>query len=261
MRIALISLNQIWENKEANKKRCATFIEKASKDDVDLIIFPEMTLTGFSMNSGSTAEDTSNSETVDWFKENALKFNIKIIFGYVQSKGNKALNKLIAISEKGEIIASYSKIHPFSYAEENRYFEGGESLGICSLNNSKNALAFCYHLRFPELYQALSKDCSLIVNIANWPAKRADHWSALLKARAIENQVFMMGINRIGTDENNITYVKSSQIIDPEGKLILPIYSEDEYDLYELDTDYVKEVRKKFPFKNDRKTELYKRVL
>jgi omega-amidase len=261
MKVAIVSLNQVWENKNANKERCSKFITRAVEDNADLIIFPEMTLTGFSMNISYIGEDISNSDSISFFKSKAEKNNINIIFGFVLKKGEKALNQLIFVPPNSTAISSYSKIHPFSYSGEDQYFNSGNSLITRNLGTHKMGFTICFDLRFPEVFQALSKKCFSIVNIANWPQNRIDHWTTLLRARAIENQVFMIGVNRIGIDGNNISYVKSSQIVDPEGKIIIPLYSEYEYDLYDYDPDFVKQARTSFPMKNDRKIEFYKRVL
>ena len=261
MKIAVVSLNQSWEDKSANKERCRLFIERAANDGSELIIFPEMTLTGFSMNIKVISENLDDSDTLNYFKRKAKENNINIIFGYVERDDEKALNRSVFISTDGEVKGMYSKIHPFSYASENEFFNSGNSLQILDMHKFKIGLTICYDLRFPELYQALSKNCSLIINIANWPEKRVDHWNSLLKARAIENQVFMIGVNRIGVDGNDISYVKSSQIVDPEGQLLGQFLSSEEYDLYDINPDFVNEVRSRFPMKNDRKVELYRNIL
>ncbi len=261
MKVCLVSLNQVWENKIANEDKCSSFINKASKDKADIIIFPEMTLTGFSTNIALTAEDESSSETIKEFTKFAVAYNIAIIYGVVIRNGEKALNKLIFINRDGEILAKYSKIHPFSFSDENKYFNAGSSLQTAIYFDMKIGFTICYDLRFPELYQALSKEAHIIINIANWPEKRIEHWNVLLRARAIENQVYMIGVNRTGTDGNNLKYEKSSQIIDPEGKTVLPSFSEKEYDLFEIDPKTIYEIRNNFPMKNDRKIEFYKKVL
>ncbi|MHA1395365.1 MAG: nitrilase-related carbon-nitrogen hydrolase [Promethearchaeota archaeon] len=261
MKIALVSLNQIWEDKEANKTRCKIFIEKAANNDAEFVIFPEMTITGFSMNINQIAENIENSDTSQFFIEQAFSNKISILFGIVVKDNGKAFNQAIFITSSGAIKCVYSKIHPFSFAGENKYFNSGNSLGIFDYNNLKIGLTICYDLRFPELYQALSKECLIIINIANWPAKRIDHWETLLKARAIENQIFMIGVNRIGLDGNNINYEKSSMIFNSDGIPINPCYSEEELDILEIEPQIAFESRNNFPIKNDRKIELYKRLL
>jgi predicted amidohydrolase len=125
----------------------------------------------------------------------------------------------------------------------------------------KIGLTICYDLRFPEIHSALGKQCDLIINIANWPAKRIDHWNTLLKARAIENQLFMIGVNRIGIDDKGIEYVKSSQVINPNGELLSPVLSEVELDFFDINTEFTSKFRQTFSTTQDRKSDLYKSIL
>lgn len=261
MKIALVSLNQIWEDKEANKVRCRQFIQDASFKNADLVVFPEMTLTGFSMNTEMTAEDTGNSETIRWFRDQAIHHSISIIFGVVLKSFPKSKNHLVFIDKSGETIANYAKIHPFSYSTENQFFDGGNEIVSTHRGGYKFGLTICYDLRFPELYQVLSKNCEIIVNIANWPQKRVEHWRTLLKARAIENQVFMIGVNRTGTDGNNIDYEKSSVIYTPDGSESASGNLNIELDMYDINPSDAEKIREVFPVKKDRKTELYRSLL
>lgn len=261
MRIALVSLNQFWEDKLGNKKSVEKIIKKAVADSADLIIFPEMTLTGFSMDVKKISEIAENSNTIEFFRNSAKDDGISIIFGYVENKLGNAFNNCVLVNSTGNVIASYSKIHPFSFAGETKYYSHGNSLVQLDFMETNMALTICYDLRFPELYQALSKESEIIINIANWPKKRVDHWNTLLKARAIENQVFMIGVNRTGIDGNNIEYEKSSLIFAPDGTMLDPDNLEYELDFYDINHEMVSEVRNIFPVKNDRKIELYKRIL
>lgn len=262
MIIALASINQYWEDKVANKIVSFKVIEESQKYNTELIIFPEMTLTGFSMNTDKTAEDIENSESISWFKTQAKSQNLNIIFGVVLKSGMKAKNYLYFIDKNGFVLTDYAKIHPFSYSAENQFFlEGNELKYTMLLNKYMIGCSICYDLRFPELFQALSKHCEVIVNIANWPQKRVDHWRTLLKARAIENQIFMIGVNRTGVDGNNIEYVKSSTIFDANGIELIPFHSSEVLDIYDVAFDEVNMLRDKFPVKKDRKIEFYKGIL
>lgn len=261
MRVSLISLNQAWEDKDKNKEYSRYFISKAKKDKAELIIFPEMTLTGFSMNTQKISENFKKSETIMFFAQCAKEFNISIIFGIVVRYKDKALNQAILVNAEGKTSAIYSKIHPFSYANETKYFYSGEKLAYFKQNEYNFALTICYDLRFPELYQALSKNAEVVINIANWPSKRIDHWMTLLKARAIENQIYMIGVNRTGIDGNKHHYNKCSKIFGPDGNKILPIITSKKYDLYDINPSCVHDSRKIFPVKNDRKIKFYKKIL
>ena len=261
MKIALVSLNQIWEDKKTNQVNCQEYIEKASELKADLIIFPEMTLTGFSMNTDQISESPDQSNTLDFFTMQSKKNSIAIAFGVVLRKDDRATNNLIILDKRGTLLANYAKIHPFSFSGENNYYAGGDELGSCTLANAEIGLSVCYDIRFPEIFQALSKNCNLIVTIANWPEKRIKHWNTLLEARAIENQIFMIGVNRTGTDGNDLRYVKSSVVFDPAGEKIESAHSYLDMDIYDLDLSKTQRVRNGFPVKQDRKTEFYKSIL
>ena len=262
MKIALVSLNQSWENKAENKqkveKTLALIAEHSS--DTNLVVYPEMTLTGFTMESQKVKEDEHSSETITFFKEQAKKYKVSIAFGVVLSKGEKATNNLVVVSEQG-VLATYAKIHPFSYAGEDNYYQAGDELKKLTIGGATIGLTICYDLRFPELYQAYSKDCSVILNIANWPERRVSHWRALNKARAIENQVFMIAVNRIGTDGKGLQYVFSSHIVSPYGEELKGTSLSEEVVVYDLNLEEVAQYRAEFPVKNDRKITLYKEIL
>lgn len=261
MRVALVSLNQAWENKNLNLQACRSYIQKAKAEDVELIIFPEMTLTAFSMNTVATAEEGLSSESVERFKELATEFHIAIVFGVVFRDGDKATNNALMIDGEGLIRGTYSKIHPFTFAGEDKVFNGGSEICVVKLEPLTIGLTICYDLRFPEIYSALAQHCDLIVNIANWPARRIDHWNTLLKARAIENQLFMLGVNRIGVDGKGLEYLKSSQVINPNGEFLRPVISEDEIEIFDIDPEFTTKFKQTFSTTQDRKPALYKSIL
>lgn len=261
MLIALASLNQSWEDKSANLLSCEELFRKAKLHNAQLIIFPEMTLTGFSMNIGVTAEVAQESPTLESFKGLASKFGIGVIFGIVFRHGEKATNNAIFLDTSGEILGKYQKVHPFSFSEEDKYFDAGNEILIVNFVLLTIGVTVCYDLRFPEIYSALGLKSDLIVNIANWPAKRIEHWTTLLRARAIENQVFVAGVNRIGVDRNGLDFIKSSIVVDPNGEILEPIYTEEELDIYDVDRIFLREFRNQFSTTQDRNPEFYKSIL
>lgn len=261
MRVVLVSLNQVWENKGDNFQACRSFIQKAKAQGAELVLFPEMTLTAFSMNAGDTAEDRVASATVGLFKELAKEFQIAIVFGVVFRDGDKATNNAILVDANGTVLGSYSKIHPFSFAGEDRVFNGGNEICVAKLKSMTIGITICYDLRFPEIYSALGKQCDLIINIANWPAQRVDHWNTLLKARAIENQLFMVGVNRTGVDGKGHAYTRSSQVINPNGESLSPAMTDEEMDIFDIELAYINRFRQTFSTTQDRKPALYKSIL
>jgi predicted amidohydrolase len=261
MKIALASLDQKWEDKNANLQRCEGLTEKAKLLGAKLIIFPEMTLTGFSMNTSYSAESANKSPSVNAFSRLAKDNQIAIFAGVVLYSGAKPSNALVAFSDDGKEQARYFKIHPFSFVKENEHFQSGNQLAKMAMSEFEFGFSICYDLRFPELYSAIAKDCNVIVNIANWPKCRVDHWRTLLKARAIENQVFVIGVNRVGIDANGIEYELSSLIVNANGEFLQPLFSETEIDVYEINQQDLIDFRKLLSTRQDRQTCFYQSIL
>jgi predicted amidohydrolase len=261
MLIALASLNQAWEDKSVNLQSCRELFQKAKFHDAKLIIFPEMTLTGFSTNIGVIAEEAEDSPTVESFRMLAREYRIGVIFGIVFKQNDKATNNAVFLSEAGELIGTYQKVHPFSFSGEDQYFEAGKDILSVNFGVFRIGITVCYDLRFPEIYTALSTKADVIVNIANWPEKRIEHWFILLKARAIENQVFILGVNRIGSDPKSNNYIKSSIVVNPNGDVLKAILTEEELDIYEVDKLALSEIRSKFSTTQDRNPDFYRSIL
>jgi len=261
MDIALVSLNQIWENKPANLKQCDFYIQKASENKADLVIFPEMTLTGFSMNAALIAEEENRSDTVKEFQKMANKYCISIIFGVVFSVQDRSTNNLVFIKKNGQLGSKYIKIHPFSYSGEDKVYKEGEQIAVQNFMGINIGLTICYDLRFPEIYTTLGSTCDIVINIANWPKKRVDHWKTLLKSRAIENQIFCIGVNRTGLDGNDLEYEESSLIFNANGEPLSPSYTHKLMNIFVVDLHWTKLFKGKFNTTQDRKIELYKKII
>jgi omega-amidase len=256
MKIGLGQLDIIWEDKEKNKLSCSNMIAQAKQEGVDFIVFPEMTLTGFSMNPADLGETMEDSPSIAFFREEAMKHQIYIAFGIIIKNEDKAENHCIILSDTGEIIANYAKIHPFSYGAESKYYTGGTTLTSCAVKELVVSPLICYDLRFPEIFQACSENSSLITVIANWPAPRRAHWISLLKARAIENQCYIAGVNRCG-EGGGLSYVGDSMVISPYGDIISTVQDTPGLIVAELDLELVEKYRSEFPLKADRKPCLY----
>ena len=261
MKIVTVSLDQIWEDKESNIKQIQRLMLDISQVNPDLVVFPEMTLTGFTMNAETMSEDLSQSSTIAVFSKLAVEYKTAIAFGVILRTKEKPTNNMVVVSRDGEVLGCYEKIHPFSYSGETDYYSKGEKTISFSLNGFTFGLTICYDLRFPELYQSLSKNCDAIINIANWPARRVADWSLLLHARALENQSYIIGVNRTGVDGKGLEYTKSSSVIGPTGTDVESHALSDIIDIYEIDKESVDSYRRSFPVKNDRRIGLYKELL
>ena len=248
MKIALVQYSPAWEDKESNKKKIISLLQEIN--DVELFIFPEMTLTGFTMKSKEMSE-TIQADSFSFFSSIAKEKSANIFAGIIERRKNVTYNTLIHIKPDGDLLKLYRKIHPFSYSGENEHYYAGSKPAYTKIKNWKIGLTICYDLRFPELYRKYGKKrVHLIVNIANWPDTRIEHWRTLLKARAIENQCYVTGVNRVGKDPK-LNYVGFSSVFDPMGKELVAVENEEKVIVVDLDKNYVNEVREKFPFLDD----------
>ncbi|MBA3656416.1 MAG: carbon-nitrogen family hydrolase [Gemmatimonadaceae bacterium] len=261
MRIALASMDQAWENKELNLERVSALANSAAGLGAELVVFPEMTLTGFTMNTGYSAETAENSPSVKALAQIAAAEKIWLLAGVVFRSGETATNNLVGFAPDGMQRVLYAKIHPFSFAGEDRFFSRGEHLATLALTEFTLGLSICYDLRFPELFAALADKADVLINIANWPRRRLDHWVTLLRARAIENQVYVVGVNRTGTDGNGVEYVSSSMVIDPNGVALSPVSTAGDIDVYDMTRQALDEFRKSFSTRQDRLPDLYGKFL
>jgi predicted amidohydrolase len=251
MKISLVQFSSKWEDKTANMGKITRLIGKNAMLG-DLIVFPEMTLTGFTMKSKIFAE-TVKGESIKFFSTIAREHKIHLFFGLIEKVVNKFYNSLFHLDEFGSIISKYRKVHPFSYSTEDKFYSAGEKIVVTNVKDWKIGLSICYDLRFPELFRLYArKKVDLIINIANWPDTRIEHWRTLLKARAIENQCYVAGVNRVGNDPK-LHYSGYSSVFDPMGKEIVVSKDKEEIISENIDKNYLKEVRKKLPFLPDMK--------
>ena len=253
LKIGLGQLDMVWEEKEANRKKVRKMVQEASGQGVELLVFPEMTLTGFSMEVEKTWEE--KGETVSFFKELSKEFQICIGFGYVKRANNRGRNQFCVVKD-GEVLVEYTKIHPFSFGKDSLYFEAGNEITGFTLKNFHIGMFICYDLRFPEVFQISARKNEVILLIADWPKARVEHFRALLKARAIENQCYIVAVNRVGY-ENEEYYEGSSAIYSPKGKLLTKEVDEESLIVAELDLVDILEYRESFPQIKDKRTELY----
>jgi predicted amidohydrolase len=256
MKIALCQMEIIWENKEKNKVQAESYVKEALCEGAELVCFPEMTLTGFSMNTELTAESCKKgmAATVQYMTKLAASYEVAIGFGWVE--GQPARNHYTILEQCGHVLSDYIKIHPFRYGGEYEKFVPGEQLVVCQVGDFKIGTQICYDLRFPEAFQVLAEQCDLILVPAAWPGGRREHWKCLLQARAIENQVYVAGINTWG-DQGGLTYTGDSCIFAPDGRLCGGFLEKPGILCLEIEQD-VDKYRKAFPMRQDRRWNLYK---
>ncbi|SET23503.1 carbon-nitrogen family hydrolase [[Clostridium] polysaccharolyticum] len=254
MRIGIVQMQILWENKEKNKEKILLFLTQAQKEKIDLVLLPEMSLTGFSMEVCKT-KDSYAGQTIEWFQKICRNRKLAIGFGWVEkNEQEKALNHYSIVDKQGNLISDYVKIHPFRYGKESEYFQGGNNIVCCNLLEHKIATVICYDLRFPELFRIQDKDCSVIIVPANWPASRSSHWKCLLQARAIENQVYIIGINCCGMMDGSY-YSGDSSVFSPVGERLLQVGDKETMAWIEINND-VKEYQSKFPVRMDQRIQI-----
>lgn len=252
MKIGLVQSDIEWESKKANFRKAEEFVEMASNEQCDLVVFPEMFSTGFSMNIAAIAED-DDGETASVLSKMAKLYDINLIAGYAAKRADEAKGRNIAVvyNRRGELIARYVKMHPFSFAKEDQYYTAGDSIVTFDIEGMSSSIFICYDLRFPEVFRSVAPKVQAIFVIANWPSTRIEHWKTLLRARSIENQCLVIGVNRTGKDAHGITYAGASRIFSPSGNEICSGNETDIFLVCEIDPNEVVETRVKFPFLKD----------
>ena len=217
MYAVLCQTDTAWEDPLTSHRRIAALLDSEPIAAGSLIVLPEMASTGFSMNTRATAEPPGGP-TESFYSALAKIYQSCILGGVVTEWQGAPRNQAIAVAPGGQVIARYTKQHPFSPAGESEVYPAGDESVVFEWEGFRVAPFVCYDLRFPELFRAaVAQGATLLAVIANWPSPRQHHWHTLLAARAIENQAIVLGVNRAGTDPAH-TYSGGSQAFDPQGR-------------------------------------------
>lgn len=252
--LGLLQFNQAWENPQKNQEKILALLK--DKPKLDLLLLPEMVMTGFSMEAERLAENWEKSEAVGFLKNLSFLKGCAIYTSLLIKDKDQFWNRGIFVHE-GKILAQYDKQHLFAMAGEDKVYSYGNGSVIVEFLGWKIALQICFDLRFPESARNSANpnfNYDLLLYVANWPEKRIIHWDKLLPARAIENQAFVAAVNRMGTDGNNISYCGHSNVFAAEGTPYFTI-SNDEESLLESTLNYesLSEIRRALPFLKERK--------
>ena len=248
LKIAGLQTSLQWENPDANRKKLEKQIDEI-EGEVDVIVLPEMFTTGFSMKPKSLAEDM-NGPTVEWMKKWSKSKNAVITGSIIIKDSERYFNRMLWVEPSGDI-QYYDKRHLFTLAGEHKEYTAGETQKVISYLGWKINLNVCYDLRFP-VWSRNTTTYDISIYVANWPHPRISAWSTLLRARAIENQSFVVGVNRIGHDANNNEYSGQSAVIDMEGNYLAQAHDKQTTLLATLDRSNLMSFRKRFPFYQDR---------
>lgn len=252
MKIAAIQHDVIWENPSANHENLTPMVTQAAEDGAELVVLSEMYSTGFSMASEKIAEK-SEGESETFLSEQAKTNNLWVAAS-VPTKDREdelPVNRFLVKGPSGESY-KYDKVFPFTFAGEHENYRAGSQFVTIDLLGVRTSLFICYDLRFADAFWNLAPTTDLYLVVANWPSTRSNHWKALLRSRAIENQAYVVGVNRVG-EGDGLSYQGDSVIIDPLGEVLKEASSGGEEILVaDIEPERVSEVRETFPFINDR---------
>ena len=258
MKIALGQIDMVWEEKEQSFQKAEQMIKEAAKKRADVILFPEMAFTGFSMNIEKIAEPEQDSLTRQQMERFARQYHVAIGYGWVaqgKKADQKAKNCFTLLDKEGKDLAQYTKIHPFSYGKEDQYYQKGKEIVTVPFLGRTIGLFICYDLRFPEVFSIAAKKADIMFVIAEWPASRRDHWKTLLRARAIETQSYVVGVNCTGTHDG-LEYSGDSMAVDAIGNVLGCLEEKEGVLICDLD-DKAWILRGKFQTAKDRQEDFY----
>ncbi|HEY0434561.1 MAG TPA: amidohydrolase [Chitinophagaceae bacterium] len=259
LRFSGVQADLVWENKEANLQHLEEKI-RGLAGKTQIVVLPEMFSTGFSMSAAKLAENMEG-ETIRWMKRVAAESRVIVTGSVIIEDNGSYYNRLVWALPNGEP-GYYDKRHLFAYADEHSHYSPGGRRLIASAAGWKINLLICYDLRFPVWSRQkiedhgsdeapASPEYDVLVYVASWPKKRIEAWKTLLRARAIENQAFVIGVNRVGTDGNGIVYPGQSMVVDPAGEVLHAAGDETEVFTVPFERSRLTYVREKFPFWKD----------
>ena len=249
MKAFCVQWDVAWEDRAANFAKARSLL--AGVEPGSLVLLPEMFSTGFSMNVAGVCEGPSRPAEC-FLAERARELRASVLAGVVSlAPDGRGRNQAVLIAPDGSEIARYTKMHPFSYAGEADHYVAGDRPVVAQVGETRLSPFVCYDLRFPEVFRiATAGGAEVLAVLANWPEARQGHWRTLLRARAIENQAYVLGVNRCGADPN-VTYAGGSLIVDPRGTVVAEAGGEEGTIGAELDLAALREYRREFPVLRD----------
>jgi len=253
LRVAGIQHDIVWEDREANLTALAEPVRAAVGDGAQLVALTEMFAVGFSMATDRTAEPP-DGRTTTWLREQATVTGAWVCGSVpvLAADADRPHNVLTLAGPGGEL-HTYAKRHPFSYGAEDEHFAPGDELVTVEIEGVRVSPAVCYDLRFANQFWAQAADTDLYLVVANWPSPRAHHWRSLLIARAIENQAYVLGVNRVGPDGGGLDHVGGSIAVDPGGEILADGGTSAATIAADIDPAVVADVRARLPFMQDRR--------
>jgi predicted amidohydrolase len=243
LRVTLVQTELAWQDPAANRRSLAAHF-RGLVGHTDLVVLPEMFSTGFSMEAESLAEDM-DGPTVGWMREEAAALGVAITGSLIVRDGDRCRNRLLWVRSDGSV-EHYDKRHLFRMANEQQHYAAGDRRMVVDIKGWRVCPMICYDLRFP-VWSRSRDDYDLLLYVANWPARRAHAWATLLRARAIENLCYVVGVNRVGRDGNGATYAGDSVAVDFQGQALSSVGGGDRVETAVLDLESLRAYRRDFP--------------
>lgn len=259
IKVALAQFDIQFADPQANRQRVVDLTTKAAAGGADVVVFPEMWNTGYALDQLTRLADQNGQTTKELFEHLACQYQIGIVGGSVAVKeGKNFYNRTLVVDPLGQVVGQYDKVHLFRLMNEHHYLQAGNRENYFRLAGVPSASFICYDLRFPEWIRTVARHGAAVLYFpAEWPAVRIPQWEIMLKARAIENQAFVVAVNRVGDDPDN-HYNGHSLVIDPLGNVLTTAGETDGITYADLDLDQLTAVRGPIPVFADRRPDLYK---
>jgi omega-amidase len=258
MKVTTLQMDIYLGEPEKNRRKLISQFKNFDANQTDVVLLPELWTTGYALSSLEDIAETINDQTVSLLKELATLNNVTIIAGSIAFKKDDGIyNTMLVIDNKGNICCEYSKVHLFKLMDEHRYLSAGENDSFFEVNNTLCSGFICYDIRFPQWMRKHAEQGAEVFFIcAEWPSQRKNHWRALLVARAIENQAYIVACNRVGHDENN-SFSGGSLVINPQGTVLLEGTNKEEILQATLHLSKVQQAREEISVFADQRKDLY----
>lgn len=252
MKIMSVQLDIAWQDSAQNLLSLREYLQQVEPGQVDVVVVPELFHCGFSMQVDQVSQ-SKGGEVYTALSDLARQYGVYLVAGFAERvSSTQARNCALVFDQNGNEQACYVKNRTFNFAGEGDYYQAGSEQVEFEIKGTSCSVFICYDLRFPELFRQVVPQAEMIFVIANWPESRQSHWEVLLRARAIENQCFVVGVNRIGKDGNGLRYAGGSMVVDPAGEILSYAASDQVSQLTEISETNVKQVRRRYPFLQDK---------
>lgn len=254
--IGLVQMNITLGHKTANIGH-ARYLVRGLRGK-QLLLLPELWSTGYDLKRAKELAEDMDGETVQFMSETAKETGAFVGGSILSAKNGGIYNTFVLVSPEGKVVATYDKAHLFRLMQEDVYLAPGAAFSSVDMGFAKAGLSICYDLRFPEIFRYYAdKPVDMMLLVAQWPTPRLEHWRTLIRARAIENQCFVLACNRVGTDAAN-TFFGHSMVVDPWGEILVEGDDSEQVLTCELDLATIEAARKRIPVLTDRRKDLYK---